>query len=54
MPDNKRDARFPYEHLAVLGIERMKKYVPPARASDSPKGAAQDGPSAEALLDRRP
>lgn len=27
------NSRFPYQHLAVIGMEKLKKYVPPAASS---------------------
>ena len=29
MSDNEASTRFPYQHLAVLGMDKVKKYVPP-------------------------
>lgn len=31
--------RFPYQHLAVLGMDKVKKYVPPAAAGKEAPGA---------------
>jgi hypothetical protein len=38
--------RFPYEHLAVIGVDRLKKYVPPAGGGGStpPRTADSDAP----------
>jgi hypothetical protein len=35
MADNDDSAQLPYQHLAVLGVEKLKKYVPPANGSAS-------------------
>lgn len=34
MADNDTTHRFPYQHLAVLGVEKMKKYVPPPATTE--------------------
>jgi hypothetical protein len=35
MADKDTTHRFPYQHLAVLGVEKMKKYVPPPVNADA-------------------
>jgi hypothetical protein len=35
MADNDNTTRFPYQHLAVLGVEKLKKYIPPAVPVDN-------------------
>ncbi len=42
MAANADSARFPYQHLAVLGMDGVKKYLPPA---PSEKPSASRGPS---------
>ena len=32
--------RFPYQHLAVLGVEKMKKYVPPPPIASETRASA--------------
>jgi hypothetical protein len=39
MPHDNNTPRFPYQHLAVLGMEKLKKYVPPA-SSDTSRASA--------------
>lgn len=34
--------RFPYQHLAVLGMDKVKKYVPPAAAGKEAAPGAQE------------
>jgi hypothetical protein len=31
MSDSKAAPGFPYDHLAILGFDRLKRYVPPPR-----------------------
>ena len=47
MSDSKAAPGFPYDHLAILGFDRLKRYVPPPRPeaaqTSSPDG--EDNPS---------
>jgi hypothetical protein len=36
MSDSKAAPGFPYDHLAILGFERLKRYIPPKRPEASP------------------
>jgi hypothetical protein len=33
---NNDNTSFPYQHLDVLGIKKLKKYVPPAASGEAP------------------
>ena len=37
MSESKAAPGFPYDHLAVLGFEKLRRYVPPTRPSVTSK-----------------
>ena len=37
MSESKAAPGFPYDHLAVLGFDRLKRYVPPMKSSPAPQ-----------------
>lgn len=46
MADNDDSGQVPYNHLAVLGMEKLKKYVPPANGAASRASAPRlDAPA---------
>lgn len=45
MSESKAAPGFPYDHLAILGFDRLKRYVPPAKSSGGPP--ARPGPDEE-------
>jgi hypothetical protein len=46
MSDSKAAPGFPYDHLAILGFDRLKRYVPPPRPE--PAQPSWPGPDGEA------
>jgi hypothetical protein len=40
MDKDEASYRFPYQHLAVLGMEKLKKYVPPGTSPSSTRPAS--------------
>jgi hypothetical protein len=36
MSESKAAPGFPYDHLAILGFDRLKRYVPPVKSSGVP------------------
>ncbi len=49
MSESKAAPGFPYDHLAILGFDRLKRYVPPMK---SPPAGPQSRPAPEE--DERP
>jgi hypothetical protein len=46
MADNDDSGQVPYNHLAVLGMEKLKKYVPPANGASTRASAPRlDAPA---------
>jgi hypothetical protein len=44
MTDSKAAPGFPYDHLAILGFDRLKRYVPPPRPpAAQPSWPGSDG-----------
>jgi|HubBroStandDraft_3_1064219.scaffolds.fasta_scaffold1357503_2 hypothetical protein len=43
MSESKAAPGFPYDHLAILGFDRLKRYVPPMKSPPAP----QSRPAAE-------
>lgn len=52
MSESKAAPGFPYDHLAILGFEKLKRYVPPARSRS--KSQAPPDASKEAIPDPPP
>ena len=44
MSESKAAPGFPYDHLAILGFDRLKRYVPPMK---SPAAGSQSRPAPE-------
>jgi hypothetical protein len=45
MSESKAAPGFPYDHLAVLGFDRLKRYVPPMKSPGGPQ--SRPAPEAE-------
>lgn len=45
--------QFPYQHLAVLGMDKVKKYVPPPKSSNPDAAAAPPDPESPAPSAKR-
>jgi hypothetical protein len=51
MSESKAAPGFPYDHLAILGFDRLKRYVPPVKSSGPPARPAPDEETPPSLPD---